>query len=174
MCNGTPSKTRSTGRSSSVVSCCQRLFSIDAARFDPRFEETFENFAAIAAESGAGGVHYLGATFAAPEYGGAEPSFQAFLDVTTALWTRGLLQYFDDYAALIARFNQRLEEFAAQRGLSLVPLAQTVTDPSDYIDLCHMETAGIERMAEGFVDAVAGLIEAAPATALEEESASLQ
>jgi hypothetical protein len=86
------------------------------------------------------------------------------LDTNIGFWTRYFpLRSFPTYAAILARHNSFLAEFAAQHGMRRVLVHERLADPALFIDACHLTPEGIDQLAEAFFPAVAEIVEDRPA-----------
>jgi hypothetical protein len=109
------------------------------------------------------GVAYLSATFAAPDVSKAGREMRQHLDTNIGFWTRYFpLRSYPIYAAILARHNSFLAEFTARHGINRVLVHERLGDPAVFIDACHLTPEGIDQLAEAFLPAVAGIVEARP------------
>ena len=123
---------------------------------------TVRNLRQVATEAGARGAAHVAATFAGPDVRRATPSFRSYLDVNVESWGgRHGLRYYPAYDALRKDFGEHLRKAAAEGRLVLAPIEENVNDPALFIDLCHMTSRGIERLAEAFAPVVAAPLRAA-------------
>ena len=141
----------------------ERLFPPPPASFDPLFQQTDQNFLQMDRLCRDHGARYLTATFAAPDYAAAAPTFRRYLDLSLDFWNRELpLHGYPEYEALVARHNEQLELLAHQHRMELVPVARELRDPALFIDICHFTPEGIAKLALAFLPAVSRVIEFAP------------
>jgi hypothetical protein len=106
------------------------------------------------------GIAYLTATFAFPDPARLAGEQRRHLDDNAAFWTRRLpMPSYATWAAIMARHNQLLVEFSWRSHVPYVAVHQKLDDPALFIDVCHFNPEGIERLADAFVPAVADLVE---------------
>lgn len=139
-----------------------RLLPLDPAELDPYLLGTLRRFRRIAREAETRGAAYLVGSFAGPDPERAEPAFRRYLDLNVEAWARGsVLRSYAEYHRLLARHNERLEVFARENRLRLARVDGRLSDPALFADICHMTPAGIERLAEAFLPAVAEVLDEA-------------
>lgn len=107
------------------------------------------------------GVVHLAGTFAVPDPARLTREMRAYLEAN--LMEMGSpedvkLARYGTYAELIARYNRHLEVQARAAGVRLVPVADRVTDPALYVDICHKTPEGIVRLAEAFLPEVEAML----------------
>ena len=133
---------------------------------EPYVRRTLRNIRQMAEEASRRGARHVTATFAGPDPTRAEPAFRHYLDVNAEAWGgRHGVRSYAAYDALRADFNTRLRKAAAEGRLVVVPLEETLRDPSLFIDLCHATPSGIAAMARTLAPAVRRELEALPAPA---------
>jgi lysophospholipase L1-like esterase len=141
----------------------ERLFPLPPASFDPLFRETDLNFLQMDRLCREHGARYLTATFAAPDYAAATPGFRRYLDTSLDFWNRELpLHDYPEYEALVARHNERLELFAHEHRMEVVPVGRELRHPGLFIDICHFTPEGIEKLALALLPAVSRVIGTGP------------
>jgi lysophospholipase L1-like esterase len=141
----------------------ERLLGLDPAELDPAIRGTLERFAEMNRRCQERGIAYLTATFAAPDARRASEEFRLHLDANLSFWGRYYpLRSWGTYSAILARHNALLVEFTARRHINRVLVAEQLTDPSLFIDACHLTPIGIDRLAEAFLPAVADLVSDRP------------
>jgi lysophospholipase L1-like esterase len=142
----------------------ERLLGFDPAALEPDIRGTLRRFEEMDQRSRERGVSYLTATFAAPDIERAPEEFRQHLETSVAFWTRHFpLRSWATYAAILARHNALLIEFTARHHIDRVLVHERLTDPALFIDACHFTPAGIDLLAETFLDPVADLVEDRPA-----------
>jgi lysophospholipase L1-like esterase len=142
----------------------QRLFPFPAEELDPYLEETFETLGTTAGICRERGIAYLGATFAAPDPEQTRGEFRRHLDYNAEYWMRKFpMHSYATWAGIVERYNRLFEDFAWRSHMAYVPLHETLHDPGLFIDVCHFTPEGIERLADTFFPAVAGLVRDTPA-----------
>jgi lysophospholipase L1-like esterase len=142
----------------------ERLLGFDPAALEPDIRGTLRRFEEMDQRSRERGVSYLTATFAAPAIERAPEEFRQHLETSVAFWTRHFpLRSWATYAAILARHNALLIEFTARHHIDRVLVHERLTDPALFIDACHFTPAGIDLLAETFLDPVADLVEDRPA-----------
>ena len=138
----------------------ERLFPLPVGDLAPYLEETMATFAVIAHACRDRGVVYLGASFASPDPRRVRGDFARHLDVNTEFWGRRFAMHrYSTLAAILALHNRLFVEFARREHVAHVPVHQMLDDPDLFIDACHLTPNGIERLADAFLPAVAGLVE---------------
>lgn len=139
-----------------------RLLAIDPAELDAYLLVTLRRFRSMAQEAKAHGAAYIVGSFAAPDPERVGADFRGYLDHNVEAWSgeSGLRSY-AEYHRLLVRHNQRLKAFAPEHGLVLAPIDEQISDPGLFIDICHMTSRGIERLAEAFQPAVLKVIDSA-------------
>jgi hypothetical protein len=141
-----------------------RLFPPSAADLEPYLSRTLRNVRQMAGECRDRRAAHLAGAFAGPDPAGAPPLFRAYLDENTEAWGgRAGLRYYRGYDAVRLDFNQRLRKAAAEGRLALAPVDERVSDPSLFVDLCHMTGAGIEALADAMLPAVLRALDPSPA-----------
>jgi len=141
----------------------ERLLGFDPAVLDPGIRGTLRRFGEMNDRCRARGVAYLTATFAAPDASRASPEVRRHLDANTVFWTRHFpIRSYPAWAAILARHNAQLVDFAEGRGVPLVLVHEQLADPGLFIDVCHFTPEGIGRLAEAFLPAVAERLDHLP------------
>lgn len=141
-----------------------RLLPLDPTDFGGAFATTLRRALRMKRIAAQQGAHYLGSSFAGPDATVAAAGFAAYLDANVESWggRHGLRRY-TEYRRLLDAYNARQQAFAAASGLASAPVA-TLHDPRLFVDLCHMNEAGIAALAEAFLPAVLAALEADAAT----------
>jgi len=141
----------------------QRLFPFPAEELDPYLEETFKTLGTTAGICRERGIAYLGATFAAPDPEQTRGEFRRHLDYNAEYWMRRFpMHSYATWTRIVERHNRLFGDFAWRSHVTYVPLHKTLQDPALFIDVCHFTPEGIERLADTFVPAVAGLVRDTP------------
>ncbi len=99
-------------------------------------------------------------TFAAPDYFALDRPQRAFFDyrINNMLW--GRLMNMASYLRVLDRYNTRVHAFCAERGLRVIPVAETLKGGTDcFTDICHLRPRGIERKAQVVFEALRGTVE---------------
>ena len=140
----------------------QKLFPLDATALDEYYAVTIGNFVTLSRACRERGVDYMAGTFAAPSASAAPRDFLRLLDADiSAAWGQPMhLRYYAPFEGLIRRHNELLTRTAAETGLDRVGVDERMSDPSLFIDPCHMTPEGIEDLALAFFPAVARAVEA--------------
>jgi lysophospholipase L1-like esterase len=126
---------------------------------EPYLRRTLRNIRETADVAEAHGARHVVGTFAGPDAARAARSFRAYLDINIESWGgRHGVRSYAAYDALRRDFNVRLRKAAAEGRLTLADVDTRLTDPTAYVDLCHLNARGIEAMAEAFLPAVAGAL----------------
>jgi lysophospholipase L1-like esterase len=142
----------------------ERLLEFDPKALDGDIRSTLRRFEEMDRRCRSRGVAYLTATFAAPDVSRAGKEMRQHLDTNIAFWTRYYpIRSFPLYAAILARHNSFLTDFAAHHDMRLVSVHERLTDPALFIDACHLTPEGIDQLAEAFLPAVADIVEDRPA-----------
>jgi lysophospholipase L1-like esterase len=142
----------------------ERLVPFDVESLDPFLRDTFLTLGETARACAARRVAYLGATFAAPDPARAAGPFRRHLDHNAEFWTRRFpLRSYATWAAIVERHNRLYVEFAERYHVPYVLAHESLRDPALFIDVCHFTPAGIDRLAEALVPALADLVAQTPA-----------
>ncbi len=117
---------------------------------------TLHNFNVISSEARSRGVEYIVGSFATPDYNRASDLHRQYLNVNVQReWGRGLrLKDYSSYNKFFKRYNRLFRSYVAQNNLSAVFIDEAITDPDLFTDVCHMNTEGIEKLANTFFDGV--------------------
>jgi lysophospholipase L1-like esterase len=138
----------------------ERLFPLPVGDLAPYLEGTMDTFAAIARACRDRGIVYLGASFASPDPRRLRGDFARHLDVNTEFWGRRFpMHRYSTLAAILALHNRLFVEFARREHVAYVLVHEELDDPALFIDACHFTPAGIERLADALLPAVAALVE---------------
>jgi hypothetical protein len=74
------------------------------------------------------------------------------------LW--GRLINMASYLRLLDRYNDRVRAFCAERGLRVIPVAESLHGGTEcFTDICHLRPGGIERKAQIVFDALRETVE---------------
>jgi lysophospholipase L1-like esterase len=140
-----------------------RLLPLDPADFERAFATTLRRALRMKRIAAQQGARYLSSSFAGPDATVAAPGFAAYLDANVEAWggRHGLRRY-AEYRRLLDAYNARQQAFAAASGLDSSPVA-SIVDPRLFVDLCHMNGAGIEALAEAFLPGVVAALDAGAA-----------
>ncbi len=141
------------------------LFSLQANQFADVYDVPINNFYALRNALEANGVRYITATFAVPNPATAEKAFDRYLDQNTKFpWGRALGLYdFDQLHQLINAYNQHFLARLASDPMPVVRMDQAVSDARYFVDVCHMNQAGVALQAKAFLPVVAEVIRSLPA-----------
>jgi len=114
------------------------------ARFDGEFAPNYERLRREAKEVGA---RLLVLTFPGPDLERLEEKDRAFLRAELYRSWRELGSL-EGYLGSLAAYNAKLRAWAERSGTPLLDLAERVRGGTDiFMDLCHMNTRGLERIA---------------------------
>jgi hypothetical protein len=142
----------------------ERLFPIDPRELDPDLARVVENQVRLDQLCRLHRAAHLAGSFAAPDYDTALPEERAHLDVNLADWTadRGALRLtrYKDYGRIVARYDELFEQAVAMRHLEGVMVHRALSDPTLFVDICHMNRNGIARLADVILTAVSPVIAA--------------
>ncbi len=131
------------------------------ATIDHAIDETvLANLARLADACRGKGVELAVCTFAAPDYGPLDRAQRAFFDrrVNNMAW--GRLMNMTSYLHLLGRYNAGVRAFCAQRGLRVIPVAESLKGGTEcFTDICHLRPRGIERKAQIVFDALRETVE---------------
>jgi len=120
------------------------------AVLDKALDDTiFANLTKLADACRAKGVELAVCTFAAPDYFALDRPQRAFYDyrINNMLW--GRLMNMASYLRVLDRYNVRVRAFCAERGLRVIPVAESLKGGTDcFTDICHLRPRGIERKAQ--------------------------
>lgn len=156
------SKQRPLRRRANESLLVAELLPLQSTALDRFHATSFERFVRLRDALAARGIRHVIGTFAMPDTARAEPGFREYLDLDVEQqWGRRMrLRRYATFAALMARFNERLVGIAARHGLALVRVDAELQDPTLFVDSCHLTPAGVERLAQAFLPAVAAGLEA--------------
>ncbi|MEZ5332669.1 MAG: SGNH/GDSL hydrolase family protein [Thermoanaerobaculia bacterium] len=124
-------------------------------QYEPFLERTRERFAALDHLLVSHGIDHVVGTVAAPDLLAPSNGKRAYLDRVTREWSGGALGDYRQYADLVALHNEGLLRWVQASGVPCARPDRAVRQPSLYTDICHMQPAGIERLAGAFFDTVA-------------------
>jgi lysophospholipase L1-like esterase len=137
-----------------------RLFPFPVEDLDPYFHDTLVTLGHTARACAEHRVLFLGATSAGPDPERARGEFRRHLDHSSEFWTRRFpMHSYATWAAIVRRYNRLYVEFAERSHVPYVLVHERLDDPALFIDVCHLTPEGIEKLAEAFLPAVAGLVE---------------
>ena len=141
-----------------------RLLPPDPADFEDAFATTLRRSLRMKRIAAQQGARYLTSTFAGPDAQRAPAGFAAYLDANVEAWggRHGLRRY-SEYRRLLDAYNGRQQAFAGAEGLDSSPVA-SIRAPRLFVDLCHMNSAGVQALAEAFLPAVVAALDAGSAT----------
>lgn len=131
-----------------------------ARQWEPFLERTRDRFAALDGLLAERGVDHVVGTVAAPDPGTPSAGKRAYLDRVAREWSGGALGDYGQYAALVTLHNEGVLQWAEAHGVPCARPDRAVRQPSLYIDVCHMQPVGIERLAGAFFDTVAARLHA--------------
>lgn len=138
-----------------------RCFPIDPGKLDPLFVSTFENIRKLHLALQTNGVLHIVGTFPRPEAAKATAEQRAYLERNMASWTgTSAPRTYREYSALLDEFNAGLIANAPPHGWRLAPIHERITDPTRFVDICHMTPQGIADLAAAFYPEVAAAVEA--------------
>lgn len=123
-------------------------------------ETVLANLALLADACRDRGVELAVCTFAAPDYAALDRAQRAYFDdrMNTMLW--GRLMNMASYLRLLDRYNTRVRAFCAERGLRVIPVAESLGGGTEsFTDICHLRPRGIERKARIVFDALRETVE---------------
>jgi hypothetical protein len=125
------------------------------ADLEPYLTRTLRNVRQMAGLSGAHEAGHVAGAFAAPDPERAAPAFRRYLDLNTEAWGgRAGLRFYRDYHAVLVDYDRRLRKASGEGRLVVADVDERVSDPSLFIDLCHMTGAGIEALASAMLPEV--------------------
>jgi hypothetical protein len=132
----------------------ERLFPIDPTDLDQDFRGIIANQARLAELCRARGVLHVAGSFAFPDLETAPPAEKAFLARNLSEWTADsggpMLRRYQDFARLMSRYDELFEASSHKGAFVGLPIHRGLGDASLYIDICHMNPRGIERLALAF------------------------
>jgi hypothetical protein len=141
-----------------------RVFPVDPRGLDEGLSAAVANQMKLAALCRAHGAAHLSGSFAYPDFDEAPAVEQAFLEKNLAEWTsdpRTLsLRRYKEFARIMERYNELLDGAVRSGRLEGVDVQRALHDPSLFIDICHMNSEGISRLAQTFEAKVKEAIEA--------------
>jgi hypothetical protein len=123
-------------------------------------ETVLANLARLADACRDKGADLAVCTFAAPDYASLDRAQRAFFDarMNNMLW--GRLINMASYLRLLDRYNDRVRAFCAERGLRVIPVAESLHGGTEcFTDICHLRPGGIERKAQIVFDALRETVE---------------
>jgi lysophospholipase L1-like esterase len=121
-----------------------RLADAVAARFD---REIAPGYDALRSAGESCGARLLACTFPGPDLSHLRDDERGFLEGELYRSWRELGSL-EGYRAALDRYNQKLGAWAAARGVAVADLGERICGTSDiFMDLCHMNTEGLDRVA---------------------------
>jgi len=135
-------------------------FPIEPRDMEGLFGAAIQNISKMHAILLAHGILHVVGTFARPDASRASAEQRAYFDFNMLYWRQNPApRWYDRYARLLDRYNQKLAETARGEGWILAPVAQRETDPTKFVDLCHMTPPGIADLAAAFEPEVAKAVD---------------
>lgn len=128
---------------------------------EPRLQAAASNVGVLGRDCRERGAAHLVGTFSVPDPARLTREMRVYLEAN--LMEMGSpadvkLADYGTYAELIARYNRHLDVQARAVGSGLVPVANRLTDPALYVDICHKTPEGIARLAEAFLPEVEAML----------------
>lgn len=137
----------------------QRLLPFPVEELDPFLEETFTTLGNTDRACRERGVACLVGSFASPDPQRVRGEFRRHLDFNAEFWTRRFpLHSYATWARIVARYNLLFQRFVDRYHVPHAPVHERLSDPSVFIDVCHLTPEGIDRLAEAFLPEVAELV----------------
>ena len=138
----------------------QKLFPFPVEELDPYLEETFTTLGDTDRACRARGVACLVGSFAGPDPEKTRGELRKHLDFNAEFWFRRFpLHSYATWARVVARYNELFARFVNRYHVPHALVHQRLSDPSLFIDVCHLTPEGIDRLAEAFLPEVAELVE---------------
>jgi lysophospholipase L1-like esterase len=138
----------------------QKLFPFPVEELDPYLEETFTTLGDTDRACRARGVACLVGSFAGPDPEKTRGELRKHLDFNAEFWFRRFpLHSYATWARVVARYNELFVRFVNRYHVPHALVHQRLSDPSVFIDVCHLTPEGIDRLAEAFLPEVAELVE---------------
>jgi hypothetical protein len=141
----------------------QRLLPIRPEELTQSYLETIDNQAHLATLSRRYRARHIAGSFAGPDYAAASVEMRGALDVSVAdfaAYAGGVpITRYVTYAELLGAYNRLFEEAAGTERLSSVLVHRSLRDPRLFVDICHLNSEGIRRLAEAFCPAVRAAID---------------
>lgn len=134
----------------------QKLFPTDSSFLDNCLMNTLHNFNVISSEARSRGVEYIVGSFTTPDYNKASDLHRQYLDFNVQReWGRGLrLKHYSSYNKFFKRYNKLFRSYVAQNNLTAVFIDEAISDPDLFTDVSHMNSEGIEKLADTFFDGI--------------------
>jgi len=130
-----------------------KSFPIKGEDFDEYLIKTLGNFKTIASAAESNGIHYLTASFAAPDYESIDQNFRHYLDdIVQNNWGSNVLKFYTDYYTIINRFNFLFKKFVTSNDIDHLLVHEKIRNPELFIDLCHMKYDGSRIKASLFAE----------------------
>jgi lysophospholipase L1-like esterase len=137
----------------------QRLFPFPVEELDPYLEETFTTLGDTDRACRERGVAFLVGSFASPDPEKTRGEFRKHLDYNAEFWFRRFpLHSYATWARVVGRYNDLFVRFVNRYHVPHAPVHERLSDPSVFIDVCHLTPVGIDRLAEAFLPEVADLV----------------
>jgi len=136
------------------------FFPIKPREMDGLFDASIENISKLGEVLQARGILHVVGAFARPDASRASAEQRDYFDFNMLYWRKNSSpRWYETYRKLIDRYNFRLAELARRQGWILAPVAERVSDPRRFVDLCHMTPQGIADLAAAFQPEVAKDVE---------------
>jgi hypothetical protein len=130
---------------------------------DEQIDGTLQNLRTIRDALRRRGAAYVLGSFAAPDPARLGPDQRAFLDQTTRGWTDapGVPPFYgyEQYHGSLQQYNARLVGMARAEGIALAPIAERISDPALFVDICHLTPEGITALSRAFLPEVAAAVD---------------
>lgn len=137
----------------------QRLVPFPVEELDPYLGETFTTLGDTDRASRERGVAFLVGSFAGPDPERTKGELRKHLDYNAEFWFRRFpLHSYATWARVVARYNELFLRFVNRYHVPYAPVHERLSDPSVFIDVCHLTPEGIDRLAEAFLPEVAELV----------------
>jgi hypothetical protein len=135
-------------------------FPMDPKEMDEQFELSFQNIGTLHGRLRENGVLHVVGTFARPDASRASEEQRAYLELNMAFWSQlSTRRRYSEYCALLDHFNLRLVEKARGQGWALAPVNERLSEPTRFLDICHMTPQGIADLAAAFLPEVAEAVD---------------
>ena len=137
----------------------QRLLPFPVEELDPYLAETFTTLGDTDRACRERGVACLVGSYASPDPEKTRGEFRKHLDYNAEFWFRRFpLHSYATWSRVVRRYNELFVRFVNRYHVPNALVHERLSDPAVFIDVCHLNPEGIDRLAEAFLPEVADLV----------------
>jgi lysophospholipase L1-like esterase len=137
----------------------QRLVPFPVEELDPFLAETFTTLGDTDRACRERGVACLVGSFASPDPAKTRGDFRKHLDYNAEFWFRRFpLHSYASWSRVVRRYNELFVRFVNRYHVPHALIHERLSDPSVFVDVCHLTPEGIDRLADAFLPEVAELV----------------